>query len=129
MRKMDFYLKGWKTMERQDFYKLMDKISPDEMYRIVNENLLEKYSEEKRRVLKEKKEYEFKRVNRYLKEHKTCPIFNNPKDIKKSSIKYIDLMQFHKDSKLLEEYFGCSFEEYVPKVYEEEKKQKNEKEK
>lgn len=117
MRKMDYYLKGMNLLKKQEFYRLIDNLGPNEIERIVNKGLLEKLKEDARKLFEERKWFQFSVANDFLIANERNPIFTDPKNIKQSSIEYIDAMTYYKDDKPIEDFFGCTFENYIPKAY------------
>lgn len=128
MRKTDFYLKGMNLLVKQELYRLIDNAGPNECEKIANRNLLEKLHEDSRKLFLERKWYQFAIINDFLIARNRQPLFSNPSDVKQSAIEYIDAMKYYLDDSfgrcsILEEFFGCTFDEYVPKPYRKDDKE------
>lgn len=128
MRKTDFYFKGMNLLIKQELYKLIDNAGPNECAKIACKNLLEKLDDHGRKLFAERKWYQFIIINDFLIARNRQPLFSNPSDVKQSAIEYLDVMKYYPDDNgfgrcsILEEYFGCTFDEYVPKPYRDDDK-------
>lgn len=58
----------------------------------------------------------FEKVNEAMEKGERYPLFPNPEDTFSSAQEYMNLLQMKEDQELVEE-FGCTIEEYEPKVY------------
>ena len=121
-RKIDFYIKGLSMDVRQNVFKKMDAINP-----ISVEHLLEKpegypyfksihYTQSDIDQYLQRMKKLFDDANNYMIENQRYPIFLNTNDSYKCAQEYIDVLTLRPLTEL-EKEFGCSFQDYVPRVY------------
>ena len=122
-RAIEYYIKGLPFDVRQKIWELIDNINSERV-----KKLLEKpngyptfhgigYSEDSIAKILQQSSERFRAVNEYLKENQRPPLFTDSKDTWRSSLQYIDLLKKKSPEELFEE-FGCSWEEYIPKEYD-----------
>lgn len=122
IRAIDYYIKNLPFDVRQEVYKKMKKVNPT----IVN-YLLERdmnYPSFRKIVLSEegiekwlaKSTANFEAVNNVMTENERYPLFEDAADTYKSAAEYVELLKLRTDEELVN-MFGCTWEEYTPKIY------------
>lgn len=121
-RVIDYYIKGLPLGVRQDIFKGLQDIGS-----MTIKCLLEKkegYPKYKRMGLSdeqilnqiERAKEEFEAVNNIMMKNERYPLFEDSSDTYKASGEYIELLKKRKEEELIEK-FGCTFEEYIPRIY------------
>ena len=121
-REIDYYIKGLSFDVRQEIWKRLDDINEIRVKQLLEKN--EGYPAFRRMAYTDKdiltalniSTTKFQAVNDYMMENERYPLFTNSKDTYNSSLEYVELLR-RKKKEELEEKFGCTWEEYIPKVY------------
>ena len=119
-RAVDFYIKGLPFDDRQEIFKRLETVAPK------IEKLLEKplgypryrsvgYTDEQIASQESKGSASFRAVNDFVLSVGRRPFFSNPDDTYVSATEYVELMK-KRTKEELAGIFGCSWEEYVPKI-------------
>ncbi len=120
-RPIDFYIKGLPFDDRQEIFRRLENCIAAKM-----EKLMEKpigypifrslgYGDEEIARQVEKSAARFRAVNEYMHTCGRPGLFSDPEDTCQSAKEYVALREkISKDA--LQEMFGCTWEEYVPRT-------------
>lgn len=122
VRSLDYYLKDMSDEAKKDVLLGINNINI-----VMIQQLLEKetnyptlrsmgFSDSEIQEYVESSAESFKLVNEAMVAGERYPLFQHPEDTLESSQEYINLLRTKTDEELIEE-FGCTIEEYEPKVY------------
>lgn len=120
-REIDYYIKNLPFDVRQEIFRLLDEINSSRV-----KDLLEKpegypsfksmgYSSEKILRTLQQSSNDFRKANNYMMENERYPLFSAPEDTYQSSLEYVEILKKKTEKELLEK-FGCTWEEYVPRI-------------
>lgn len=120
-REVDYYMKGLPFDVRQEILKRLQDINSVTVKKLLEKN--EGYPTFKgigcsnESILAIIKQYagKFRNANDIMIENDRMPFFSDPDDTYNSSVEYVELLK-KKTEQELEEKFGCTWEEYIPKT-------------
>ena len=122
-REIDYYIKGLPFDVRQEIWKRLDIINSARVKELLEKNegypslKCVGYSPENILAILKKCSERFQSVNDYMMENGRYPLFTDSNDTYKSSLEYVEILKKKTTEELLE-IFGCTWEEYVPRVYQ-----------
>ena len=122
IRAIDYYIKNLDFDVRQDIFKALDNIGNFKVKCLLEKN--EDYPIFRSMGLTDeqisdqliKATGKFSAVNNIMTDNERYPLFEKPEDTYESSKQYVELLTKQEEKALIEK-FGCTWEDYVPKIY------------
>jgi hypothetical protein len=122
IREIDYYIKGLPLGVRQNIFRGLQGIGSMTIKCLLEKN--EGYPKYKRMGLSDDKilnqieraKKEFEAVNNIMMENERYPLFKDASDTYRASGEYVELLMKRKEEELIKK-FGCTFEEYIPRIY------------
>lgn len=119
-RALGYYMKGLSIEVRQNLFRHMNT----EISKMMMKCFLEKddgypafhscgFSDDDIRLIGESYVEKFEYANRVMAEHGRAPLFSDPHDSYQSAKEHTELMK-QRTADEIHEYFGCTYEEFVP---------------
>ena len=122
-RSIDYYIKNLDIETRQNIFSMLKEVNPSIVKRLLEKE--EGYPSWRRIGLKDDGIAElvsrcvtkFSSINQVMIENERPPLFEKAEDSYGSAQTYVNLLKEKTEEELKEE-FGCSWEDYVPEIYQ-----------
>ena len=122
-RSIDYYIKNLDIETRQNIFSMLKDVNPSIVKRLLEKE--EGYPSWRRIGLKDDGIAElvsrcvtkFSSINQVMIENERPPLFEKGEDSYGSAQTYVNLLKEKTEEELKEE-FGCSWEDYVPEIYQ-----------
>ncbi|MBQ3134664.1 MAG: hypothetical protein IJB75_02490 [Oscillospiraceae bacterium] len=122
-RPIDFYIKGLPFDDRQEIFKRMEACLAGKMRKLMEKPIGYPIfhslgcGEEEIARQEAKSTARFRAVNEYIHACGRPGLFSDPEDTYRSAKEYVDLLT-KMPKEALQERFGCTWEDYVPEVWQ-----------
>lgn len=122
LRYIDYYIKGLPFDIRQELFNRIDSIGEMTVKCLLEKD--EGYPKYKRMGLTNEEIFNqikktiarFEAVNDIMIANERYPLFTDPSDTFQSSQEYTEMLERKSEEELIE-FFGCTWDDYEPKVY------------